>query len=323
MTRRIIAAIGVVASLMTLGGCHRGARENVTAPFPDFITSAADYYVTRIGSVPDIDPDAYRLGITGLVDQSRSYTLDELYAMPMEELPLTVECIGNATNGSLVSTAVWKGIPLYEFLVSLGLNDRATGVRYEAADGYYATHTLEQIRDNEVLLALYMNGDPIPPLHGFPVRVLNPGYYGVKQPAWVVGIDVIDRPPEDYWADRGWDVSPPMAIDTKIFSPVGSPTVQVGEALTVTGAAFGGTRVARVEASVDRGETWQEANIVEQMDADNVWVFWETEFTFDSSGTYQINIRATDIHGNTQQETEPDRYDGQNDWPMVRVRVQS
>ena len=166
-----------------------------------------------------------------------------------------------------------------------------------------------------------MNDDPIPPLHGFPIRVLNPGYYGVKQPAWVVAIEVIDRKLEDYWADRGWDVSPPMAIDSKIFSPQGSRRVGLGEALRINGAAFGGRRVDRVELTTDGGETWSEATIVEQLDADNVWVFWEAEISFAEPGSYVINVRATDISGVSQQEDDPNKYDGTNDWPMVKVTV--
>jgi len=320
--RRIARVVAVALVLAALTACQSRDAALDRDGFPEFFTSAENYYVTRIGAVPEIDAETYQLEISGLVDQSRSYSLGELNEMTMQELPLTVECIGNSTDGALLSTAVWKGIPLYDFLASLGIDDTATGVRYEAADGYYATHTLEQIKDNNVLLALSMNDEPIPPLHGFPVRVLNPGYYGVKQPAWVIGIEVIDRPPEDYWNDRGWDVSPPIAIDSKIFSPPSNADAKVDEAVRITGAAFGGTRVARVEATADRGITWQDARIVRQVDADNVWVFWETEFSFDSPGAYQINIRATDFNGVAQQEDDPDRYDGQNDWPMVRVRVE-
>jgi DMSO/TMAO reductase YedYZ molybdopterin-dependent catalytic subunit len=289
--------------------------------FPSFITPVESYYVTRIGDVPRIMEDTYSLRVEGLVDRPRSYTLDELYAMDLIELPLTVECIGNSPSGPLVSTAVWEGFLLYDFLQSLGVSDRATGVRYEAADGYYASHTMEQIRDNGVLVALYMNGEPIPPLHGFPVRVLNPGYYGVKQPAWVTRIEVIDRPLEDYWDDRGWDVSPPIAVDSVIFTPENTPRLEAGETLRITGAAFGGTRIDKVELTDDGGSTWVDANIVEQGDADNLWVFWEAELSFMEKGKYVVNVRATDTEGNSQQEDDPDRYDGSNDWPMLRVTV--
>ena len=299
----------------------RPSPEYDTRGFPDFITANKDYYVTRIGDVPEIDPETYRLTISGLISKETSFTLEQLYAMELEELPLTVECIGNSRSGPLLSTAIWRGFRLSELLDSLGVDESATGVRYEAADGYYASHTMEQIRENGVMVAVYMNGEPIPPLHGFPVRILNPGYYGVKQPAWVTSIEVTDRDLDDYWNDRGWDVSPPIAIDSTIFSPEGAQRIPIESPLRITGAAFGGTRVAKVEATTDGGDTWREANIVKRLEADNTWVFWDIEVAFTETGSYTVNVRATDIHGNTQQENDPDKYDGRNDWALVKVTV--
>ncbi len=296
-------------------------RTEESGQFPAFITSNADYYVTRIGRVPKVDPSSYRLEVKGLVLNPKEFTLDELYAMPAEDLPLTLECIGNSPNGPLLSTAVWKGFPLYELLESLGMKEGAAGVRYEAADGYFASHTLDQVKNNGVMVALYMNGEPIPALHGFPVRILNPGFYGVKNPAWVTTIEVIGRPIKDYWEVRGWDCSPPIAVDSTIFFPKKSASVKVGEPLKIGGAAFGGIRIARVELTTDRGKTWSEVPIVKKTDADNVWVFWETAVTFPSPGDYLVNIRATDIRGNAQRETDPDRFDGSNDWPVLKVKV--
>jgi len=313
--------IAMTAALVT-AACVTDRFGVKSGGFPDFVTSNEHYYVTRIGDVPQIAAEEYSLEVKGLIDTPRSFSLEELYAMEMGELPLTVECIGRSTAGALVSTAVWKGFGLYEFLESLGIQEGATGVRYEAADGYYASHTMEQIRNNEVLVALFMNGEPVPPLHGFPVRILNPGYYGVKQPAWVTSIEVIDMPMKDYWEDRGWDCSPPMAVDSIIFQPTRSAKVAVGEPLRITGAAFGGTRVAKVELTADGGTSWTNADIVRSMDADNVWVFWEAKMVFRERGRYTVNVRATDIHGNTQVETDPDRYDGANDWPLIRVAVE-
>ena len=323
MRRTMFAVAGVAAvALLSLLSCASSGYAVKEGGFPDFVTSAESYYVTRIGDIPSITADTYRLEVGGLVDNPRSFTLEELYAMDTQELPLTVECIGNSPDGPLVSTAVWKGFRLAKLLDSLGVQDGATGVRYESADGYYASHTMEQVRTNGILVALYMNGQPIPPLHGFPVRILNPGYFGVKQPAWVTRIEVIDRPMKDYWEDRGWDCSPPMGIDSVIFTPGRTASVSRGEPMRLTGAAFGGTRVARVELTTDEGKTWSEARIVRKMDADNVWVFWEAELTFAEAGNYTVNIRATDIHGNSQQETDPNRYDGTNDWPLARVKVE-
>ncbi len=289
--------------------------------FPDFITTNEDYYVTRIGNLPNVKESEYRLEVTGLVEKPGKWTLDQLRALPIVEIPLTIECIGNSRGGPQLSTAVWKGFSLHDFLISLGLKEGATGVRYEAADGYYASHTLDQVRDNKVMGALYMNGVTIPRLHGFPLRILNPGFYGVKQPAWVTKIEVIDMPMKDYWEDRGWDCSPPMQVDSTIFFPEKNEKFKVGEPVRVGGAAFGGKRIAKIELTTDGGKSWTEAKVVKSRDADNTWVFWEGKLFFARKGSYTINARATDINGNVQVEKDPAKFDGTGDWPLVKVKI--
>jgi DMSO/TMAO reductase YedYZ molybdopterin-dependent catalytic subunit len=311
----VVFAVGFAINLTST------PQNGESSAFPDFFTKNEDYYITRIGSVPLINRDTYRLSITGLVDNPTSFTLDELEALNLTELPLTIECIGNSANGKLVGTALWKGFNVYNLLQTLGISENATGVRYLAADGYYASHTLDQLENNGVLGALYMNGVEIPPVQGFPLRILNPGYYGIKQPAWVIQIEVIDRPLEDYWEDRGWDTSQPIAIDSKIFFPYGSAIVRTNQSLTVGGCAFGGTRVKMVEYTIDDGATWKNATIVQQIDADNVWVFWEISTSFATSGQYTLQTRATDINDNQQIKTDTSPLDGTSSWPMLVVHV--
>ena len=289
--------------------------------FPPFITPNADYFITRLGVLPEIEPASYRLEIKGLVQTPKAFTLEELYALPMTEIPLTVECIGNGAGGALVSTAVWKGVRLDDLLRPLGVSERATGIRYAAADDYYASHTMAQVRENGVLVALFMNGEPLPRLHGFPVRILNPGYYGVKQPAWITSIEVIDKPVKDYWEDNGWDCSPPMPADSVFFFPKDRSAVKRNQPVKFGGAAFGGTRVARVELTIDGGKTWTEAAIVKKMDADNVWVFWEAELVFPAAKDYLVRARATDVRGRSQPENDSDFADGTDEWPALRLRV--
>ncbi len=323
--QKVIAGISVivVVAVALLIGTNPSLfqpQEQLTG-FPDFFTKNEDYFITRIGAVPNIDRETYRLQVTGLVDTPTSFTLNQLEALNLTELPLTVECIGNGANGKLVGTAMWKGFKVIDLLESLGMAENATGVKYTAADGYYASHTLDQLRNNGVLGALYMNGVEIPPVQGFPLRILNPGYYGVKQPAWVTGIEVIDRPLEDYWQDRGWDTSQPIAIDSKIFFPTGPASIAVGEDLRVGGCAFGGTRVKLVEYTTDGGTTWSTATIVHQIDADNVWVFWEAHLSFSSTGQVSLQIRATDINNNQQLQTDTSPFDGTSSWPMLIINV--
>ena len=316
-----LITIAIVVALVIGTSPSSIPQNDELSDFPDFFTKNEDYFVTRIGSVPNINRDTYRLEIKGLVENPTSFSLDELQALNLTELPLTIECIGNGVNGKLVGTAVWKGFNVFDLLVTVGISENATGVRYLAADGYYASHTLDQLENNGVLGALYMNGVEIPPLHGFPLRILNPGYYGIKQPAWVTEIEVIDRPLEDYWEDRGWDTSPPIAIDSKIFFPVGSTSVNASQNLRVGGCAFGGTRVKMVEYTIDDGATWNNATIVQQIDADNVWVFWEISTSFFSTGQITLQIRATDINDNHQIKTDSSPLDGTSSWPMLIINV--
>ncbi|TFG98179.1 hypothetical protein E4H12_06840 [Candidatus Thorarchaeota archaeon] len=317
----VVITIVVLVTLLFMSNPSPVPQIEDPEEFPDFFTKNEDYYVTRIGAVPYVDRDTYRLEIKGLIDNPTSFTLEELNSLVLTELPLTIECIGNGPNGKLVGTALWKGFNVFNLLQSLGISENVTGVRYLAADGYYASHTLDQLENNGVLGALYMNDVEIPPVQGFPLRILNPGYYGIKQPAWVTEIEVIDRPLEDYWEDRGWDTSPPIAIDSKIFFPASSPSINVSQTLRVGGCAFGGTRVKFVEFTTDGGAAWSNATIVQQIDEDNVWVFWEINTSFSSIGQITLQIRATDINNNQQIKTDTSPLDGTSSWPMLVINV--
>ena len=313
---RISTLLGILLVLVAASSCKPAGS------YPDFITKNKDYFITRIDDVPAIDAASYVLKVSGLVNMPGTWSLAELRRLKLIALPVTIECIGNSPDGAFIGTAVWKGFSVYDFLVSLGLDERATGVKYTAADGYYASHTLDQLKNGPVIGALYMNGRPLPPEQGFPLRVINPGFYGAKQPAWVVEIEVIDGQPEDFWGDWGWDVSLPMAVDSSIFFPENDATVRAGRPVQIGGAAFGGKKIKRVEVTADGGANWQDAAIVKSIDADNVWVFWKTEVVFPAPGIYTVRSRSTDTSDTVQPETDPVGNNGNNGQPAVRLTVQ-
>ncbi|MHA2038277.1 MAG: molybdopterin-dependent oxidoreductase [Promethearchaeota archaeon] len=312
----LILGVGLIIGISFLSSDNSGYNS-----YPDFITKNEDYYITRIGTVPTIDSNTYRLKVWGQIDNPKYFNLSELQALNLTERTLTIECIGNQPKGRLLSTAVWRGFLIYDFLDSLGLKGNATGVIYRAADGYYASHTLDQIRDNGTIGALYMNGKTLPSAQGYPLRVVNPGSFGAKQPAWVTEIEVIDRPPEDFWDDRGWDTSPPMDVDSTIFFPNDNVEISVGVPLDIGGAAFGGTRISKIEFTINEGLNWDQVNITESIDADHVWVFWKVIITFNTSGVYNFYSKATDIYNNTQPMNDPATYDGTNSWPKLIINV--
>lgn len=320
----------VMIWVLLLAGCQTSQVTDNTryiieeTGFPEFITPSTLYYITRIAEVPEIDPGSYRLEVDGLVENPVVFSLDQLYELDLEwvDLTLTIECIGNDTDGPLVSTAIWGGYPLYPLLVNLGVDPNAGVVRYEAADGYFASHTMTEVRENGVLMALHMNGEPIPPVHGFPIRVVSPGFHGVKQPAWVTRLTVLpDESHEDYWDRFGWRTFDPMKADSTIFTPEDGEVHPFDEPLRITGAAFGGGRIDRVEVTIDGGKSWTAAEIVNDSGEENVWVFWEAALRFPRRGYFTINARATDVHGGTQGDDDHDKYDGRNDWPVLTVTI--
>ncbi|MFX1503485.1 MAG: molybdopterin-dependent oxidoreductase [Promethearchaeota archaeon] len=305
---------------IALENVENSSEKNVDG-FPDFITKTSDYFVTRIGTIPQINPITYRLFVWGQIENPKYFTLNELRNLNLTERILTTECIGNRPKGPLLSTALWKGFLVYDLLQSLGLKANATGVKYLAADGYYVSHTLDQIRDNGTIGALFMNNEPLPAVQGYPLRIVNPGAYGAKQPAWVIEMEVIDRPLEDYYDDVGWDTSPPMDVDSTIFFPNDNINVKVGIPFELGGAAFGGTRISKIEYTINGGLNWTEASIIKSVNLDHVWVFWNTSIIFNILGTFMIHIKATDMYNNSQPQLDPTTRNGINSWPSLIVKV--
>ena len=288
------------------------AGDDDAAGYPDFITANDNFFEIHISAVPDIDPAAFVLSVGGLVDQPTEFTLAELDLLPRSAVSQTLECIGNGAGGSAVSTANWEGFSLWDLLLSLGVDEAAAAVRYEAADGYWASQTIDQVRDGGVIGAVTMNGDPIPPRHGYPLRFVFPGYYGVKNPGWVTSIEVVDEQTPDYWENVGWDCSPPMAVDSRFFFPANGNSFQTGVPFDVGGAAWGGTRVDSIELSPDDGGTWLPTEIVQGGEQDHVWVFWRTTVSLIGDGEVVLRVRATDSSGNVQPEVDNDPFDGSN-----------
>ncbi len=298
-----------------------GDDDTAPASFPPFFTANDEFFELHIGPVPAIPPETFSLTVGGLVDQPGSFTLAQLQALPAVEIPLTVECIGNAAGGQAVDTARWSGFLLADLLAEVGVQPGAAAVRFLAEDGYHSSVTLDQAVGGDVIGVLTMNGEPLPPNHGAPLRFVLPGYYGVKHPGWVTTVEVVDAIPLDYWDIYGWDCSPPMDVDSRFFFPATGAPLPAGEPFEVGGAAWSAGRIAAVEVSPDDGQTWVDAAIVEQIDADGVWVFWSAQLTIDEIGTADLRARATDGWGNVQPDSDPTYLDGTNGWPTRHVEI--
>lgn len=289
------------------------------AVFPSFISPNTKYIDTRIGLIPSIDQEDYRLSISGAIKNPGLFSLADLLKLEQKKITLTTECIGNSSNGPLLATAEWRGFSLYDFLEDLGIADSASTVKYISADGYFTYNTLEELRDGDVMAALYMNDEAIPERYGFPLRIIYPGFYGVRHPGWVTAIEVLASGPEDFWSGSGWKTDSAMTIDSKIFFPLNRARYTLGDTVKIGGAAFGARRIASVEVTLDDGTSWIPCTIRESLDQDHVWVFWETHFVPETSGDFFLRSRATDSDGNIQTKLDNKPLDGVNSWPSVKI----
>jgi len=289
--------------------------------FPPFITPTAQYFEYVSNGVPLVDKDDYRLKIYGEIDLAVELTVEDLKKLPGVNQAITVECIGNIATGNLVGTATWKGFSLEYLLDSLGIDPAAKTIKFVCADGYYSTISLEVLRNRNILGALYMNNELIPVKYGYPLRILVPGFYGVKSPAWVTEIEILDNNTLDYWDSDGWKTSEQMGPDTKIFFPPIETRWSVGDTVKIGGAAFGGRRVSAVEISFDNGRNWQKADITNSTDKDFVWVFWSAAFIPEEKGDYIVRSRAANEKGEWQPRYDDAYLDGSNGMPEIHIYV--
>jgi DMSO/TMAO reductase YedYZ molybdopterin-dependent catalytic subunit len=321
--------LGISAIMIIITSCEFNNRDqqnpggaNKLKDFPDFITSVNSYFDYRIAGIPSIDGNSYKLKISGAVDKPATFSLEELRRLEMVEKTLTIECIGNPANGNLLGTATWKGFRVYDLLESLGIRDGASTVKYISGDGYFTYNTLEELKAREVLGALYMNKDPITPKFGFPLRIIFPGYYGVRQPGWIVEMEVLKTGISDFWSPSGWKTDSSMVIDSKIFFPPDNTRFATGENIRIGGTAYGSRRISLVEITVDDGETWIPADIQRSINQDYVWVFWEVNFIAKTPGSIRIQARATSQDGRIQPQVDNESLDGTNSWPVVIITAE-
>ncbi len=290
---------------------------------PPFITPNAEFYrIDTALQVPAVPVDDYRLRVTGMVDRPLEFSFEQIQAMTLVESDITLTCVSNEVGGRLVGNARWLGVPLADVLSQAGVHDGATQIVGRSVDGWTAGFPVEAAFDGRgALLAIGMNGEPLPLEHGFPVRLVVPGLYGyVSATKWLTEIELTTFEAFDhYWVSRGWAEKAPIKTMSRIDVPASFATVRPGR-VPVAGVAYAQTRgIARVEVQIDEGP-WAEARLAESLN-DVTWRQWVYEWDA-TPGNHQVRVRATDKTGTTQPEerTEP-IPDGATGWHSVFVRV--
>lgn len=313
----------------------RVLARNSAAPVPDgvtpdasgvtdFLTRNADFYrIDTALRVPAVTTRDWRLRIHGMVEREMELDWDDLMDRVAWERIVTLTCVSNEVGGDLVGTATWTGFPMADLLAEAGPLPDADMLLSTSVDGWTAGTPLEAVTDGrDALLAVGMNGEPLPLEHGYPVRQVVPGLFGyVSATKWVVDWEItrFDRA-SAYWTDRGWGERGPIRTASRIDRPAPLARLSPGP-VVVAGTAWAQQRgIDRVEVRVDDGP-WQEATLATEYSIDT-WRMWS--FTWDAEpGLHTLHVRATDGTGETQtgerRETVPD---GATGWHNRTFRVE-
>ena len=262
--------------------------------------------------VPVVDEKTWNLAVKGLVDNPLTLTYDEIRRMPSVEEYATLECVSNKIGGDLISTAIWKGIKLKDLLANAKVKPGAKYIAFRCTDGYDVGIPLENGLMDGTILAYDMNLASLTAKHGFPVRAIVPGLYGMMNPKWITEIELVDSVYEGYWQRNGWTNNADVHTTSTTVIP-GQAEVRVrfrkldemqkivpGQKAPIAGIAFGGDRgISKVEVSIDGGATWKSAVIKNPL-SQYTWVLWTAGSTPAGSENYKIIVRATDKTGQVQ-----------------------
>jgi DMSO/TMAO reductase YedYZ molybdopterin-dependent catalytic subunit len=330
--RRLLAAGAATAAVAALAGFGgrvaqharfsvAGARSKVKLPAPSspapplpagvdlhksvvpWATANGSFYrIDRALTVPQLDPASWRLRIHGMLDRPLTLTYDDLLARPLVERWITLCCVSNEVGGNLVSNARFLGARLADVLRPLGLHPGADQLLMTGAEGTTIGAPLAAVMDGrEALLAVGMNGQPLPIAHGFPVRVVVPGLYGyVSACKWIVDMQVTTfARARAFWVESGWYQQTPIVLQSRIDRPHSGTSVSKGDTVTIAGVAWDQhVGVAKVEVQVGDGP-WTAARLAAVPSTDT-WRQWVLPWTPERSGSYRIRVRATDAHGRVQ-----------------------
>lgn len=284
--------------------------------------------------VPVVDATSWTLTVKGLVNNPLTITYEEIKAMPSVKEYATLQCVSNKIGGDLTSTALWKGVRFKDVLQKAQVKPGAKYIAVRCYDGYDVGIPLERGLLEGSILAYEMNLAPLTSEHGYPVRAIVPGLYGMMNPKWITEIELVDNVYEGYWARNGWTnvatedthsfiVIPGQAPVRDRFRNLDIENINIvpGQKVPVAGIAFAGDRgIAKVEVSTDGGVTWKSAIIKDPL-SKYTWVLWTAGFTpATAQGNYRIVVRATDKTGKIQTaEVRPPFPDGATGYHMINI----
>ncbi|HNM85904.1 MAG TPA: molybdopterin-dependent oxidoreductase [Mycobacterium sp.] len=291
---------------------------------PSFLTPNDDFYrIDTALNVPQLSRADWRLRVHGMVDRETTYDMAALEHLPVVEKVVTLTCVSNPVGGELISNATWTGYRVRDILAAAGVHPDADMVLSTSVDGFTVGTPVEALTDGrDALLAITMNGRPLPAEHGYPARLVVPGLYGyVSATKWVVDLELtrFDRA-QAYWTRLGWSERGPIKTESRIDVPRDGAEIDRGP-VTFGGVAWAQNRGVRtVEVRIDDG-VWQPAELGASYSADT-WRLWSFPWQARDAGRHTITVRATDNTGAVQTaDTAPPPPDGATGWHQVEFSV--
>ncbi|MEY9855657.1 DMSO/TMAO reductase YedYZ molybdopterin-dependent catalytic subunit [Catenulispora sp. GAS73] len=314
------ARVKIPAPTVRAAAIPSGAHPNVVG-LSDFITPNSQFYRVDTDLVlPQVDPDVWSLRIHGMVDHPLELTFADLLARPLTEHDQTLSCVSNEVGGPYVGTARWIGAALADLLREAGVQRGADQLVGRSIDGMTIGTPVESVLDGRTgLLAVAMNGEPLPIAHGFPCRMLVPGFFGyVSATKWLVDLELTTFADYDpYWVQRGWSKIAPVKTASRIDVPKPFARVPSG-AVTAAGVAWATHRgVDAVEVRSDGGP-WTLARLA-QADTPDTWRQWTCDLNL-APGLHKLEVRATDATGAVQTDQRADTFpNGATGWHSVVI----
>ncbi|HET9681250.1 MAG TPA: molybdopterin-dependent oxidoreductase, partial [Candidatus Limnocylindrales bacterium] len=268
---------------------------------PIVVPNDAFYRIDTALLIPSVDVGTWSLRIHGLVDREVHLTYDQLVQLPIVEQYVTIACVSNEVGGNLVGNASWRGVPLRTVLDLAGVQASATQLVGTSVDGFTVGMPTAWVMDESrvPLIAIGMNGQPLPREHGYPARLIVPGLYGyVSATKWLTDIELTTLDAFDaYWVRLGWAKEAPILTQSRIDVPRSGATLKAGP-VAIAGVAWAPDRgVERVEVSIDGG-AWQPATLSAPI-SNAAWVQWLYRWDA-TAGDHEAEVRATDGHGDVQ-----------------------
>jgi DMSO/TMAO reductase YedYZ molybdopterin-dependent catalytic subunit len=319
----VVAAFGA-QSLSSAGRALEAARRAVRLPSPvtaappipagaelavpgtaSLLTANEDFYrIDTAVFLPNLNPGEWRLRVSGMVERPIEIGYAQLLELPMQESRITLACVSNPVGGEYISTATWLGYPVKKLLEWAKPLPGADMVLSKSSDGFTAGTPLEALTDGrDALIAVGMNGQPLPREHGFPARMVVPGLYGyVSATKWLVELELTRFDEVDaYWTQRGWGVRGPIKLSSRIDVPREGADLELGEVVVAGVAWHQHTGISAVQVSVDGG-TWHDADLGAELSIDT-WRQWK--WTWNATpGAHTLRVRAINAEGDEQVETE-------------------